>query len=434
MSLKKEAVQGVKWTTLATVILAVVGIVKISVLARLLEKADFGLMAIVMFVIGLMDLFNDMGISTAILHRSVISKVEYASLYWLNVFFSLFLYSICLGITPLIANFYQQSELIYIIPLISLNLIITAIGRQFKVIEQKDLLFKQISLIDISSAILSLILAILLAVKDFGVYSLVYSLLFQSLLSNIAYFIVGLKKQGLLFHFRYGETKPFLKIGIYQVGGQVVNYFNSSIDILLIGKFFSPDILGGYNLAKQLVMRPTQIISPILTKVASPVLARFQSDPQSLKNNYLKLINIISTISIPIYIGVIIFAPFLVEFLYGPDFKNIIILVRILSINMIFRSLWNPISSLVVATGRTDLQFKWSFIALCVFPSFILVGVQYGIVAVTISLTFSMIILFIPSWRYLVFKMTGATLKEYINASFKLDFSLITNNFKQQKN
>ena len=95
------------------------------------------------------------------------------------------------------------------------------------------------------------------------------------------YFIYGLKKYGLLLHFNYKETEPFLKIGIYQVGGQVVNYFNRDLDILIIGKFFSQDILGGYSLAKQLVSRPAQIINPILSKVASPALAKFQNKKET---------------------------------------------------------------------------------------------------------------------------------------------------------
>lgn len=433
MSLRKQASIGVKWTSLSTITLAVIGIVKISVLARLLDASDFGLMALIMFVIGFMDLFNDMGISTAILHRSIISKVEYASLYWLNVLFSIFLYLVCLGLTPLMANFYEQPELFSLIPLISLNLIITAIGRQFKVIEQKHLLFKQISLIDITSGVLSLIVAIVLAVNGFGVFSLIYSLLFQSLISNIFYLIIGMNKHGLLFRFCFSDTKPFLKIGVYQVGGQVINYFNSNIDIILIGKFFSRDILGGYSLAKQLVMRPTQILNPILTKVASPVLALFQEDLSLLKVNYLKLINILSTISIPTYLAIIVFAPFLVNVLYGHDFQHIVILVRILSVYMMFRSLWSPISSLVVATGKTDLEFKWSLVALMVFPLFIVFGSRYGIVEVTISIVLSMVILFVPSWKYLIFKMTGASLKEYIYSIIKWDFNYILKNIKISK-
>ena len=69
MSLKKQVTTGVKWTTLATMILAVVALLKVSVLARFLEKSDFGLMALITIVMGFMNLFNDMGLTSAILHK-----------------------------------------------------------------------------------------------------------------------------------------------------------------------------------------------------------------------------------------------------------------------------------------------------------------------------------------------------------------------------
>ena len=83
---------------------------------------------------------------------------------------------------------------------------------------------------------------------------------------------------------------------------------------------------------------------------------------------------------------------------------------------MIFRSLWNPISSLVIATGRTDLEFKWSLVAITIFPISIFIGAQFGIIGVTIAITASMILLFIPSWKFLINKMIGASLKEYVKA------------------
>ncbi len=140
------------------------------------------------------------------------------------------------------------------------------------------------------------------------------------------------------------------------MGGQVVNYFNRDLDILLIGKFFSAEILGGYSLAKQLVFRPTQIINPILVKVASPTLARFQSNMRKLRDKFLKLIGIVSAINLLIYFAIILFAPLIVKILYGTDYDSIVILVRILSVYMIFRAIGNPIGSLVVATGRTNLK------------------------------------------------------------------------------
>lgn len=423
MSINKQVKTGIKWTTISTIVLAVVAILKVSILTRFLDKSDFGLMALVTFVMGFMNLFNDMGVTSAILHKQGITKNQYASLYWINWMVSIVMYVILLLITPLVTSFYKQPLLNTLIPLIGLNLLISGLGRQYKTIERKHLLFNIISLIDIIGALLSLGLSVVLAVFDYGVFALVYSVIFQALFSNVCYFIIGIRKYGLLFHFKFKETKEFLKIGMYQVGGQIINYFNRDLDILIIGKLFSTDILGGYSLAKQLVFRPVQVINPIVVKVAAPALALMQKNIQELKSGYLRLVNIVASINIPVYLGLIVLAPWVVKIMYGGGFDEVIILVRILSVYMMFRSIGNPVGSLVVATGRTDLEFLWNLITLFIVPVFIYFGSQYGILGVTISLVLVMILLYYPSWRILVNNLTGASFKEYFQASFKVQLN-----------
>lgn len=432
-NVKKHTISGVKWTTVSTMTYAVVGLLKISILSRILDKYDFGLMALVMFVLGFMNIFMDMGLTSAILHKQKISKNEYSSLYWLNFIFSIFLFLIIYLFSPFISQFYNQGELTTLIPLMALSLIISSIGKQFRTILQKELKFKTISIVDIISYTLSLALAIYLAINDYGVYSLVYSALFQYLISNIIFFIYGVKDVGLKIHFSYSETKPFLRIGIYQVGSQIVNYFNRDLDTLIIGKLFGMEILGGYNLAKQLVFRPAQIINPILTRVASPLLAKFQGDIIKLKDNYLKLVNIVVTINFPIYLAMIIFTPIIVRIFYGEGFESIISLVRILSVYMMLRAIGNPIGSLVIATGRTDLEFKWNVFTLLILPLFIYIGAQFSIEYVAVAIVLGMLLLYIPNWWYLPRQMIGVSLSDYVKnlmPKYKEMFILLLNRNK----
>ena len=85
MSLKAQAVSGVKWTTLSTVIVNILQLLQLTILARFLDPSEFGLMALVMVVIGFSNSFLDMGISNAIIHKQQISKDQLSTLYWVNV-------------------------------------------------------------------------------------------------------------------------------------------------------------------------------------------------------------------------------------------------------------------------------------------------------------------------------------------------------------
>ncbi len=415
MSLIKSTISGVKWTSVSSAVLALIAITKISVLARFLEKSDFGLIAIVLFILGIINLFMDMGLSTAIIHKQQISKKEYASLYWLNIMLSIGLYLFLILLTPYISQFYHQKLLNQLIPLMGIIVIITAFGKQFRTILQKNLNFKTIALVDISAGLISLLLAIFLAVNHYGVYALVYAAILQTALQYISFFIIGYAKQGLLFHFNFKETKAFLKIGVFQVGSQLLNYFNRDIDIMIIGKLFGTELLGGYSLAKQLVFRPAQIINPVLTNVASPVLSRFQNNLKQLKENYLKLVNLVFSINFIVYGGIIILAPLIVHILYGKNYNHIVPLVRILSVYMLVRSIGNPIGSLVTATGQTHREFFWNVFSLLIMPIAIFIGAQYSLEMVAIALTVSMILLYIPNWYFLVRPLIHVSFKEFLS-------------------
>lgn len=429
MYLQSKTVSGVKWNTLSTIFLALFGIVKISILARFLDSSDFGLMAIVMFVLGFMDLFMDMGLTSAILHKQKISDNEYDSLYWINIIFSLILFILIAIASPLIASFYQEPELSSLIQLMAISIILSALGRQYKTIEQKHLNFKYIAIVDIIGAVAGLLVGIVTAVQGFGVYVLVYSALVQYSISNGIFFIYGIRKRRLSFRFRYKETKPFLKIGIYQVGGQVVNYFNRDLDILFIGKLFGTEILGGYSLAKQLVQRPMQIFNPIISKVATPILAIFQNDKEQLKNKFLSFLNNLVTVNFIAYFLLILFAYPVVMLFFGNDFLNIIVLVQILSVHMFFRSVGSFLGTLITATGRTDVEFYWNLFVLLVSPIVIFIGAQFSVEKVALSLVISMIILFYPSWKLLVYKNCGASFREYLN-SYKPRWGELASLFK----
>ena len=405
MSIKEQAFSGVKWTTVSTIILAISALVKISVLARFLEPSDFGLMALITFVLGFMDLFMDMGITSAILHKQNIKEEEYSSLYWLNVMFSLFLFLLIVVLSPFIASFYDELRLNKLIPLTSLVILFSAVGRQFKTILQKELKFRTMAIIDIFSVSIALVAAIIFAANGFGVYALIYSALIQYGINNILYFIIGTKRSPLRFHFRYFETRPFLKIGIYQVGGQVINYINRDLDVLIIGKFFGAEILGGYSLAKQLARRPLMVIAPIIIRVATSILPRFQNNNIKLLDYTLKILKSTSTLNAFIYGVMALFAPVVVRIMYGEEYIYITPIFILFTIVMYFRFISGLIGILSITKGRTDLEFYWNLLIAFVMPLIIFMGINGDIETIVLLIGIAQLLLTIPMWYMFYFKL-----------------------------
>ena len=85
MDTKVVARNGVKWTTLSTATTAIVGLLRLSILTRFLEKSDFGIVSIVMLVLGLTQTFSDLGFAAAIMHKQNLTRKEFSSLYWIQL-------------------------------------------------------------------------------------------------------------------------------------------------------------------------------------------------------------------------------------------------------------------------------------------------------------------------------------------------------------
>ena len=414
MDLKASAISGAKWTTLSSVSNALLQFLRIVILARLLEKSDFGLMAIVAMIMGFTSLFTDMGIGTAILHKQEISDKEYNSLYWMNFFISIFLFIIIFLLSFAVAEFYREPQLKSLIPLMGVNLLFIAIGRQYALIAQKKLQFKFISITEISTNLLSLFPAVFLAVKGYGVYSLIYSTLFASLFSNLLFVIKMRNAFKLSFHFRFLETISFLKIGVFYTGGQILNYFNTQFDVILLGRLLGTDLLGTYNLCKNLAMRPAQIINPIITKISAPLLAKMQDDYSSLKRNFLIIIRILSLINYPIYFMLAVLSPQIIRIVYGINDPKTNLTFSFLALYYMLRSTGNPISGLVIAKGRTDIEFYWNVGITLFFPLFIYLGAFYSTIGVASSQFLLMVLAIVPSWYFLIRKLTHTLLSEYV--------------------
>jgi PST family polysaccharide transporter/teichuronic acid exporter len=413
MDLKTKTYKGARWTTLASLSNAVVQFLRIAILARLLDKSDFGLMAIVSMIMGFMGLFSDMGISSAILHRQKISTYEYSSLYWFNFFVNTLLFVFICLVSILVASFYNESRLTVLIPLMGVNLFFTSFGRQYAVVAQKELYFRFISTAEILTSIASIVPAVVLAIYGFGVYSLIYSALFASACSNVCFFVRFRKTHGISARCKLPEVKPFLKIGLYQTGGQILNYFNTQFDVILIGKLLGTDALGIYNLVKNLAMRPAQIINPIITKLSAPVLSKMQSDPEMLKNNYLKIIKILSCINFPVHFLIAILSLPIISVVYDMNDPVMAMMLSVMSFYYMLRSVGNPVGGLVVAKGRTDIEFYWNAGMVIVFPFFVYLGCIHSLSGAVIAQLSIMVLSYVPGWFFMIRKLIGVSLKNY---------------------
>ena len=387
MGLFRTAISGAVWTTISTIVRSIVQLLQVSILTRFLEKSDFGIVAIASLFIGFTSIFLDMGISIGILHKQNMSKSEYSSLFWLNIFSGIFLTVILIFVAPFISQSYSEPELTIILQLLCVTIFFSSLGNQHRTVQQRKYRFGTIAAIEISSSVLTIMVAIILAVKGFGIYSLVFSTLFNSFFSNILFLCVGLMQdENIRFHFSFYETVPYLKIGIFSTGTQVLDYFSREIDIILISATLGKEVLGVYSLCKKLITALYSAITPIYSKVLTPLLSSLQNDRERIKEAFYNAIEVVCLINYPIFISVALSSFSIIHVFYGDQYLEGNIVLSILAIHYGYLSKGNPDICLQVAYGRTDVGFYWTIFRILIYSIATFVGAQFSIEWMAFSL------------------------------------------------
>lgn len=418
MNLKAQAIGGVKWTTLSSAVIAILHLVQLMLLARFLSPHDFGLSAILMVIVGFSVVFVDFGLSHSVIYKKEITEQQLSTLYWLNILISIIVYIVIFLMTSFISDFYNEPKLHNLILIVSGVLIIQAFGQQFRVLFQKELRFDVLAKIDVFASTISVISAVLFASYNFGVYALIYPLIIMAIIKSLLLIYLGRKYHKILLIFKLTDVKEFLSFGLYVVGNGIVSTIATQIDVILIGKLLGTEALGLYSVAKELILKPSQLINPIITKVAFPVMTKVNHDTTEVRRLYLKLVNYVASVNFPIYIVAIILAPEIILIFLGTKWLEITFLFQVLATWALLRSRGNPIGILVMAVGKPQYEMYWNIGMMVYMPIMIYVSSSWGIVGIAYGNLISLILLFVPGWYFLAFRLIKVTLKDYFMCTF----------------
>lgn len=412
---KNSIIRGLGWTTISTITNGLVQILRLSILSRFLSKEDFGIVAILTLILGLSQVFSDMGFSAAIMSQKKIEKSNFLSLYWLQfLVFTFMMLSISLC-SPFIANYYNSPILTKLVPIMMSELFFVSLGKLYDTVLQKNMEFRTIAIRNIVTASLSLFIAIILAILGYGVYSLVVSTVSQTAMVNIWNLKAGQNHYKLSIQkIDFKQAKELMKVGYYQMGTQIVDYFASKLDIIVISSTLGVGALGVYNLSKELILKFVIIINAISNRVMLPVFTNYQDDIEELKRIFVLCLKKMALFNAPIVGFVILFCNYIVKIFYGNAFLEAIPIVQILAIWSLFVVIGQPNSLLAIATKKTNISFWYTVVRLVIMYIMLTLFGRFSLFASAITVTLIYVIMFFVNWFMLVRKCISLSLIEYL--------------------
>ncbi len=382
---------GILWNGISQFSIQIFQFITIIILARLLTPEDFGIIGLATLFTGLISVINELGMSAAIIQRKDISDTHMSTSFWASICMGITLFILTVVISPFVADFFNEELIRPILIVSSIGLVIGSFGVVQRALLEKNIDFKNITVIEICAAFGSGTISILLAIKGFGVWSIVLGSVSGTFISIVILWKISKWRPSLKFSFKH--FKELFSFGSNVAGSQLLNYIAMRVDYLIIGKMLGTTSLGYYSLARMITSLPVQKVSWSVMRVTFPAFSSVQDNRDVLKKGYLNVIKYVSLITFPMLAGIFVVAPEFIHTFYGTKWIPVIALVQILTIQGAIVSVSAMTGTIQYAKGRSDIQFKWQIFTAIIMTIAVLIGSNYGITGVAISLTITTFVL-----------------------------------------
>ena len=348
--LTHRTLSGFFWMSLGSGAQAILQLVVLMILARLLSPADFGVVAAALVVLGFSVIFSQLGVGPAIVQRNTLEPEHLRMAFTLSVLFGLVLTALIWMFAVEISNFFRISDLTPVMRVMSLMFLFQSISIVSESLLQRELKFRNLAAIDVISFAIGFGgFGVVLAIMNYGVWSLVAAYLAQTVLKTVILLFSQphpkkpiLHKQAFLDLMNFGGGFTLARIG---------NYLAGQGDNLVVGRYLSAEALGVYGRSYQLMSVPASLFGQVVDKVLFPAMAKVQQEPKRLEKAFRRGVALIALMILPSSAVLYFLAPELVYVMLGPDWNGVVVPFQIFSIGMLFRTSYKMSDSISRATG-----------------------------------------------------------------------------------
>ena len=341
-NLKAQGIRSFIWDFAGKLATQGMGFVVSIFLARLLEPAEFGLIAMVMVIIGIAAIFTDIGLSGALVQKRRLLAIHYSSVFYFNLLVGTLLTLLVFFSASAIADFYNNERLILLTQVISISFVIGAFSSVQSTKLRRELNYALLTKIQFISSLIGGVIGVSLAFLGAGVWSLVAMTLFGGIMYNIL--IWSAAKWTPSLHFSVKALKSLWAFGFRMFLARLLDTIFIRLDFMIIGKLFNAATLGFFQRARSLDEMVAQYSSGSLMNVLFPVLSKVQNDLPRFQNIIIKSLGFICFVVFLLTGGLYLVSEELIVLLFGEKWLPSVDYFKI----MLLSGFAYPVSALLV--------------------------------------------------------------------------------------
>ncbi|PIR65184.1 MAG: hypothetical protein COU63_00800 [Candidatus Pacebacteria bacterium CG10_big_fil_rev_8_21_14_0_10_36_11] len=348
----QKTLAGFSWQTLYKGLLVGVAMIKMYILARLLNPEAFGLFSLTAITLGITESLTQTGINVTILQSKQSVKYFLDTAWVIAIIRGFAIGSIMLLMGLFMQGYYHEPKLLGLITVAALVPVIKGFINPYIVTLHKEMQFFQDSVYRFSLVLVESLAAVILGMLTHSVWSLVWALVISAIYEVIISFIFFQLKPK--FAYIPSKGKTILNNAKWLSISTVLNYLNENADDFVLGKIFGTHALGIYHNAYAMSHKANYDFSKSAHHSTLPAFAQLADSPMRLHRAFLRslfaLVAFISFASLPL----ILFPKFFVTFVLGNQWLEVIPLVR----PLVFAGILQSVSNLSYALFLARKQYK----------------------------------------------------------------------------
>ena len=385
--LKVEAAKGTMAMAGATFGTRILSIVCTIFLARILDPNDFGVIALAMVVIATSKQFSGLGMGAAVIQSPLQRKAVAFHAFVISSMIGLLLSLVVFFNAKTFSGLLSNMEIVPILRWMSVIIFLNSLLVVPDALLRKDLIFVRRGVVTIFSELLYMGVALGLAYNDFGLWSLVYAYLLKHSLNLILIWLFCPGWDWLtLQRLDLKLMKKLIGFGLQIAGSGFLSFLNSTWDNLLVGKMLGPMALGFYVKAYDFANMSVTSFTRVVNSVLFPLYSKIQDQKDLLSKAYLKSLSLVALVTVPLSMGMFIFAPAMVPLLLGEKWNQMVPALQIFAFMSLVRPLSGTTSPLFLAVGLPKFNIRVSLLQSSIMLPLALLLIDRGITGVAIAI------------------------------------------------
>jgi O-antigen/teichoic acid export membrane protein len=392
-SLSAKTLKNLFYMSLGTGSQFILQFILLIVLSRLLSPKEFGIINAGLVIISFISIISLLGVGPAIIQREKLTeshiKTGFALSLWLNILLAVVVFLSSFSIS----RFFGIEELGIILRWMTIIFIFQGTSTVAESLMARNLNIKLLAKVQFLTYFLYGLTGIILALKGYGVWSLVIANIVQFGTKSLILIIVQPHKKGITFNINAAKDLIYFGGGVSIA--KIFNHIALQGDNFVVGKFIGPVGLGLYSRAYQLMTVPVSLFGKVLDMVLFPSLSKVQNDNKKLTKVYKQGISLISLVALPFSVILIFYSTEIVSILFGTKWIDIVQPFSILAAGILFRASYKISDALIQAKGAIYQRA----IRQIIYAAIILLGTWlghfWGIVGVALGVLFALFVNYI---------------------------------------